>query len=156
MSGGRYELRQPEGHSLEIFVKDLFQGGARRPANTLSGGETFIVSLAMALGLSDMASRKCAVESLFLDEGFGTLDDESLDSAIGALIELSLPDGDKGGGLHRKTVGLISHVAALKERIPAQINVIPIGKGMSRLEGPGCRHIGPDERERLEEMAKDV
>jgi len=77
-----------------------------------------------------MASRKVRVDSLFLDEGFGTLDDESLETALETLSSLH-QDG--------KLIGVISHVSALKERIGTQINVIPISNGKSIIYGPGCR-----------------
>ena len=83
------------------------------------------MSLALALGLSSLASQKIAIDSLFLDEGFGTLDLESLEMALNALSLL------QSSG---KMVGLISHVEALKERIPLQIKVIPNGDGTSYIE----------------------
>jgi len=90
------------------------------------------VSLTLALGLSKMASRKVRVDSLFLDEGFRTLDEESLESALETL-----------SGLHQdgKLIGIISHVSALKERIPTQITVNPVSGGKSILTGPGCSRI---------------
>jgi len=90
------------------------------------------VSLALALGLSHMASRNVRVDSLFLDEGFGTLDEESLETALETLASLR-QDG--------KLIGVISHVAALKERIATQIQVTPLSGGRSRIAGPGCRRI---------------
>lgn len=126
----RYSLRiNPEpGSKLELFVEDHYQGAELRSVKNLSGGESFIVSLALALGLSQMVSGNMRLESLFLDEGFGTLDEDSLDIALSSLANL-----------HRsgKTIGIISHVAALKERISTQIQVIPMSGGRSRLEGPG-------------------
>ncbi len=123
----RYSLArsQEEKQLLEIEVIDAFQGNATRPVGTLSGGESFIVSLALALGLSELASQKIAIDSLFLDEGFGTLDAESLETALNALNLLQ----SRG-----KMVGVISHVEALKERIPLQIKVIPKGDGSSFVE----------------------
>lgn len=126
----RYSLRiDPEpGSRLELFVEDHYQGAELRSIKNLSGGESFIVSLALALGLSQMVAGNMRLESLFLDEGFGTLDEDSLDIALSSLANL-----------HRsgKTIGIISHVAALKERISTQIQVIPMSAGRSRLEGPG-------------------
>ena len=81
---------------------------------SLSGGESFLASLALALGLSDIAGRKVRIESLFIDEGFGTLDSDTLDVAISALETLRQDN---------KTVGVISHVDLLKERIATQIIV---------------------------------
>ena len=115
---------------LELAVIDGYQAGEVRSTKNLSGGESFIVSLALALGLSQMASRKVRVDSLFLDEGFGTLDEEALDTALATLAGLR-QDG--------KLIGLISHVATLKERIATQIRVIPQTGGRSRLAGPGCK-----------------
>ena len=95
-----------------------------RPMATLSGGESFLVSLALALGLSDLASRKVQINSLFIDEGFGTLDADTLDIAISALENLQ----SKG-----KTIGIISHVEALKERIGVQIQVSKQPGGSSKI-----------------------
>lgn len=123
----RYTLvrSQEEKQLLEIEVIDAFQGNVIRPASTLSGGESFIVSLSLALGLSELASQKIAIDSLFLDEGFGTLDEDSLETALNALNLL------QSSG---KMVGVISHVEALKERIQLQIKVIPKGDGTSFVE----------------------
>lgn len=122
----RYELQRSMDSSklLEIEICDGFQGDVVRPVSTLSGGESFIVSLSLALGLSALASQKISIDSLFLDEGFGTLDADSLELALNALNQL------QSSG---KMVGVISHVEALKERIPLQIKVIPKGDGTSLL-----------------------
>ncbi|MDR1165162.1 MAG: AAA family ATPase [Deltaproteobacteria bacterium] len=131
---GRYTLRREpkDKKETEFAVVDHYQGGAVRSARSLSGGETFIASLALALGLASLASEKVKVETLFLDEGFGTLDEEALDVALSALGELRSRD---------KTIGLISHVQAIGERISAQIRVTPIRDGRSALSGPGCRAL---------------
>ncbi|MDA3909141.1 MAG: SbcC/MukB-like Walker B domain-containing protein, partial [Sulfurimonas sp.] len=121
----RYTLARSQDKLLELEVIDAYQGNVVRPVSTLSGGESFIVSLALALGLSELASQKIAIDSLFLDEGFGTLDAESLETALNALNLL------QSGG---KMVGVISHVEALKERIPLQIKVVPNGDGTSFVE----------------------
>ncbi len=121
----RYTLIRAEESLLELEVLDGYQGNVSRPVTTLSGGESFIVSLALALGLSKLASQKISIDSLFLDEGFGTLDEDSLNTALDALNLLG------SGG---KMIGVISHVEALKERIPLQIKIIPIGDGSSRVE----------------------
>lgn len=123
----RYELQRSSEQKqlLEIEVIDSFQGNVVRPVSTLSGGESFIVSLSLALGLSELASQKIAIDSLFLDEGFGTLDEDSLETALNALNLL------QSSG---KMVGVISHVEALKERIPLQIKVVPKGDGTSFLD----------------------
>lgn len=122
----RYELQRSSDSSklLEIEIIDGFQGDVVRPVSTLSGGESFIVSLSLALGLSALASQKISIDSLFLDEGFGTLDSDSLELALNALNQL------QSSG---KMVGVISHVEALKERISLQIRVTPKGDGTSVL-----------------------
>jgi len=125
---GRYLLQRKSQEALELEVVDTWQADARRDTRTLSGGESFLVSLALALALSDLVSHKTRIESLFLDEGFGTLDAETLDSALDALDALNASG---------KTIGVISHVEAMKERIPVQIKVRKInGLGYSRLDLP--------------------
>ena len=96
-------------------------------ANTLSGGESFLVSLSLALALSDLARHRISINSLFLDEGFGTLDAETLDIALDALDSLNNSSG--------KTIGIISHIESLKERIPSRIELtIEGGLGNSKLD----------------------
>lgn len=128
----RYLLVRDTMQPLELNVVDNYQAGEIRSTKNLSGGESFIVSLALALGLSQMASRNVRVDSLFLDEGFGTLDEDALETAIETLAQLQ-QDG--------KLIGVISHVPALKERIGTQIEVIAEAGGRSRLSGPGCYRI---------------
>jgi len=128
----RYLLIRDEQQPLDLNVVDNYQAGEIRSTKNLSGGESFIVSLTLALGLSKMASRKVRVDSLFLDEGFGTLDDESLETALETLSGLQ-QDG--------KLIGIISHVSALKERISTQINITPVSGGRSSLSGPGCTKV---------------
>lgn len=125
----RYLLVRDQTEPLELNVLDSYQAGTIRSTKNLSGGESFIVSLALALGLSRMSSQNVRVDSLFLDEGFGTLDEEALDVALDTLSGLQ-EDG--------KLIGVISHVPALKERIATQIVVQPVRGGRSRLSGPGC------------------
>ncbi|WP_278536561.1 AAA family ATPase [Delftia acidovorans] len=122
---GRYLLRRkPEGE-LELDIVDSWQGDTPRDTRTLSGGEAFLVSLALALALSDLVSHKTSIDSLFLDEGFGTLDADTLEIALDALDRLN----DSG-----KMIGIISHVEALKERIAVQVRVEKGGGvGHSRL-----------------------
>lgn len=124
----RYLLLRDPLRPLELNVVDNYQAGEIRSTKNLSGGEAFLVSLALALGLSRMASRNVRVDSLFLDEGFGTLDDEALDTALETLAGLQ-QDG--------KLIGIISHVPALKERIATRIRVVPQTGGRSHLSGPG-------------------
>jgi exonuclease SbcC len=128
----RYLLVRDKVQALELCVLDNYQAGEVRSTKNLSGGESFIVSLALALGLSQMASKKVRVDSLFLDEGFGTLDEEALDTALETLVSLQ-QDG--------KLIGVISHVPALKERIATQIKISPRAGGKSEISGPGCSRI---------------
>ena len=109
---------------LGLIVEDYDQANARRPMASLSGGESFLASLALALGLSDLAGRTVRIETLFIDEGFGTLDPDTLDVALTAL------EGLREGN---KSVGIISHVEALKERITTQIVVTKVSSGHSTL-----------------------
>ena len=120
----RYQLVRNE-EALSLLVVDTWQANASRDTKTLSGGESFLVSLALALALSDLVSHKTSIDSLFLDEGFGTLDSETLESALDALDNLHSSG---------KTIGIISHISALKERIPVQIKLTKqSGLGVSRL-----------------------
>ncbi|MDL2266938.1 AAA family ATPase [Desulfovibrio sp. OttesenSCG-928-G15] len=128
----RYLLDKDDSEALEFSVIDNYQAGEKRSIKNLSGGESFIVSLALALGLARMSGSGMRVDSLFLDEGFGTLDEDSLDTALETLSGLQ-----QSG----KTIGIISHVAALKDRIPSSIRIIPQNNGKSRIEGPGCRRV---------------
>lgn len=122
---GRYLLRRKPTGELELDIVDGWQGDVARDTRTLSGGEAFLVSLALALALSDLVSSKTSIDSLFLDEGFGTLDGDTLEIALAALDALNASG---------KMIGVISHVEALKERIPAQIRVEKAaGIGYSRL-----------------------
>jgi len=122
---GRYELKRKTHDALVLSVLDTWQADTERNTKTLSGGESFLVSLALALALSDLVSHKTSIDSLFLDEGFGTLDAETLDIALDALDNLNASG---------KTIGVISHVEAMKERIPNQIKVIKkSGLGVSEL-----------------------
>lgn len=128
----RYLLIRDADQPLELNVVDNYQAGEIRTTKNLSGGESFIVSLTLALGLSKMASRKVRVDSLFLDEGFGTLDEETLETSLETLSGLQ-QDG--------KLIGIISHISALKERIRAQIKISPVSGGKSTLYGPGCSKV---------------
>lgn len=123
---GRYQLKRSESEGLELSVLDTWQADAIRDTKTLSGGESFLVSLALALGLSDLVSHKTSIDSLFLDEGFGTLDSETLDLALDALDSLNASG---------KMIGVISHIEAMKERIPVQLKVKKkSGLGVSELD----------------------
>lgn len=128
----RYILMRDERNPskpLEISVIDNYQAGDIRPVSNLSGGESFVVSMALALGLSEMSSNKTRIDSLFIDEGFASLDEEYLESALQTLSSL--------GNRESKLVGVISHVGALKERIDTQIEVRKLWGGKSTLVGPG-------------------
>jgi exonuclease SbcC len=122
---GRYKLQRRSFDNLELEIMDTFQADNCRSVKTLSGGESFLVSLALALGLSDLAGRNTTIRSLFIDEGFGTLDENSLDLALNTLENL------QGAG---KTIGIISHVKELKERIGVQVLVRKGGNGFSSVE----------------------
>ena len=133
MTAGQYELErvgaenQRSQSGLDLGVIDHYNG-TRRSVKTLSGGESFKASLALALGLSDEVQRTAGgirLDTLFLDEGFGSLDDESLEQAIRVLS--SLTEGDR-------LVGIISHVAALKDRIDRQVLVKKARSGGSTVE----------------------
>ncbi|HKL58302.1 MAG TPA: AAA family ATPase [Sphaerochaeta sp.] len=128
----RYLLIRSDEQPLELNVIDNYQAGEIRSTKNLSGGESFIISLTLALGLSKMASRKVRVDSLFLDEGFGTLDEASLETALKTLSSLQ-QDG--------KLIGVISHVSAMQEMISTQIVITPASGGKSILSGPGCNRI---------------
>ncbi len=121
----RYRIQRHKEEELQIEIEDLHQASVTRPMASLSGGESFLASLALALGLSELAGRNVRIESLFIDEGFGSLDSEVLDLAIGALE-----------GLHQnsKSVGVISHVELLKQRITTQIRVEKLTAGNSTLK----------------------
>ncbi|MGE8498196.1 MAG: AAA family ATPase [Pseudomonas sp.] len=123
---GRYQLARKGSGELELEVIDTWQADVARDTRTLSGGESFLVSLALALALSDLVSHKTSIDSLFLDEGFGTLDGETLEVALDALDNLNASG---------KMIGIISHVEALKERIPVQLKVHKgVGMGYSGLD----------------------
>ncbi|XOF34895.1 MAG: AAA family ATPase [Candidatus Electrothrix sp. YB6] len=128
----RYLLVRDQAQPLELNVIDSWQAGEIRSTKNLSGGESFVVSLALALGLSEMVGGNVRVDSLFLDEGFGALDDDALETALETLA-----------GLQRegKLIGVISHVAALKERIACQLEVIPGTGGQSVVQGAGVRRV---------------
>ena len=133
----RYLLTRDDNQPLELNVVDNYQAGEIRSTKNLSGGESFIVSMSLALGLSHMASKNVRVDSLFLDEGFGTLDEEALDTALETLSGLQ-QDG--------KLIGVISHVSTLKERISTQIQVMPQTGGRSQISGPGCIRLSNAEQ----------
>lgn len=123
----RYQLQRVPGTDLALQVMDRDMGDEIRAVESLSGGESFLVSLALALGLSSLSSRQTQIGSLFIDEGFGTLDPDSLDTAIACLDSLQASG---------RQIGVISHVPTLVERIGVQIRVLALGGGESRVEVP--------------------
>lgn len=130
LDGGRYALQRGDS-GLALQVADSWQADVLRDTRTLSGGESFLVSLALALGLSDLVSHRTRIDSFFLDEGFGSLDPDALDLALDALDSLNAEG---------KLIGVISHVEAVKERIPVQIKVRKTrGLGHSSVSLPGVR-----------------
>ncbi len=122
----RYLLkRNTVEQGLRLLIIDQFQADNEREINTLSGGESFLVSLALALGLSEMTSKLTTIDSLFIDEGFGTLDADTLEVALSALRGLQI------GG---KTIGIISHVERLKEEIYTQVEISKGADGFSTVK----------------------
>ncbi len=133
MTNDRYvmtwDVDGPDAAQLLPTIVDRRSGGEKRPVTNLSGGERFQVSLALALGLSRLNAGTLNVETLFLDEGFGTLDEKTLDVSISTLENLQR-DG-------AKTIGIISHVKELDDRISTQIQARKTGNGISVLSGAG-------------------
>jgi len=120
----RYRLMRIPGHDMELQIIDADMADEVRGTNSLSGGETFLVSLALALALSSLASREVRIDTLLIDEGFGSLDPHTLDMAIAALESLQATG---------RQVGIISHVRALSEKIGTQVRVQRLGAGRSKL-----------------------
>jgi exonuclease SbcC len=123
----RYRLERIPGSDLALQVVDGDMGDEVRSVDSLSGGESFLVSLALALALSCLSSKQTQVESLFIDEGFGTLDPDSLDLALSCLDSLQATG---------RQIGVISHVQTLVERIGVQIRVEALGGGESQVVLP--------------------
>jgi len=142
MTRGRYALRRASdvtdrrrARGLDLVVEDA-ETGQERPVQTLSGGESFLAALALALGLADAVTARAGghrLDAIFIDEGFGGLDAEALDAALGVLDGLSLEG---------RMVGVISHVADLRERIAARIEVQPAPRG-SRVRVVGAADLTP-------------
>lgn len=130
----RYALeRLPE--SLNLIVLDRDMGDERRSVHSLSGGESFLVSLALALALASLTSNRLRIESLFIDEGFGSLDPETLQTAMNALMHLEAQG---------RKVGVISHVSEMADAIPVQIRVVKGRAGASRLVVPGAAPVAEE------------
>ncbi len=123
----RYVLKRTEDkvNPFDLSVIDKFQNNEERTSKNLSGGEKFIISLSFALGLSTMASKNMRIDTMFIDEGFGTLDSEYLDLALSTLSNLQ----SEG-----KVIGVISHLTELKERIATHIEVVSGGNGRSTIQ----------------------
>jgi exonuclease SbcC len=138
MSRGRFRLRhdttvqhRSQAAGLGLVVEDAWTGVTDRPVGALSGGESFLASLALALGLSDVVLRRSGglrLDALFVDEGFGSLDEETLDDAVRALEQLRE---------HGRIVGVISHVPELRRRIAARIEVRRGPEGSVAIVHPG-------------------
>ena len=134
MSEGRYRLAVSEEYGagnayrgLDLEIADAYTGKCR-PSATLSGGETFVASISLALGLADSIQARAGgirIDSMFIDEGFGSLDEKALENAVGILDEI------RGN----RMVGIISHVGELQSRIPQKIEVIKTGTGSSIRQG---------------------
>jgi exonuclease SbcC len=124
LSDGRYLLEKSEKvGDLELFVVDRFYANSKREVATLSGGEKFLVSLALSFGLSNMVKNSIKIENMFLDEGFGSLDERSLNKALDMILRVG---GDK-------KIGIISHIEKLKEEIESKI-IVKNQKGRSTLQ----------------------
>lgn len=123
----RYILKPTSdaNNPFELSVIDRYHDSEERTVQNLSGGEKFIVSLSLALGLANMTSKNMPIDTMFIDEGFGTLDSDYLDVALNALSNLQ----SEG-----KIIGIISHLSEIKERIATHIEVIPIGNGHSKIQ----------------------
>ncbi|MBN4050425.1 chromosome segregation protein SMC, partial [Desulfobulbus sp. AH-315-M07] len=124
-----YSLEAVAHQDLEVQVVDHDMGDERRAISSLSGGETFLVSLALALGLAESSGGVTQVESLFIDEGFGTLDGDTLGVAINALEALQASG---------RTIGIISHVEGISDVLGGQVKVSPVGGGRSKVEVMGA------------------
>ncbi|MCO4780761.1 MAG: hypothetical protein KC646_00450 [Candidatus Cloacimonetes bacterium] len=120
----RYQIQRSSDKELELEIVDLYQANSVRPTKSLSGGESFLLSLSLALSLSELSSQKNPIRSLFIDEGFGSLDSDTLDVALSALENLRHQN---------RMIGIISHVDALKQRIHAKVEVNRQSNGNSSI-----------------------
>ncbi|MCA9684760.1 MAG: nuclease SbcCD subunit C [Myxococcales bacterium] len=124
----RYSLARVPNHDLELQLIDHDLGDEVRSIRGLSGGETFLVSLALALALASLSAEDCRIDSLFIDEGFGSLDAQSLDVAVSTLDALQAEG---------RQIGVISHVPGLAERVGVEIQVQPQSSGRSAVRVVG-------------------
>jgi len=123
---GRYRITTiPSTHGNEYYICDKYMGGEMRKVTTLSGGEIFLISLAMALSLAELTRGKTEIDSFFIDEGFGTLDDDAIEEVIETLLSLR----NRG-----KQIGLISHIQKLTNRVPVNIHLQKGHLGESHIE----------------------
>ena len=122
----RYALKRTgdANNPFELSVIDSFQNNDERTAQNLCGGENFMVSLSLALGLANMAGKNMQIDSMFIDEGFATLDPDTLDVALNTLSNLQTEG---------KMIGVISHISELKERIATHVQVVQTGNGYSKI-----------------------
>ena len=121
----RYQLQRVPGAELDLQVIDQDMGDDVRSVESLSGGETFLVSLALALGLGSITSLQTHIKTLFIDEGFGTLDPDTLEIALSCLDSLQASG---------RQIGLISHVQGLVERVGTRVQITAQGNGHSKVE----------------------
>ena len=121
----RYQLQRVNNADMELEVIDRDLGDDLRAVSGLSGGETFLFSLALALGLSDLSSKTTQIESLFIDEGFGTLDPQSLEVVLSVLDQLQAQG---------RTIVVVSHVPEIAERIGFEVQIRPAGSGKSQVQ----------------------
>lgn len=121
----RYSLQRVPGAELDLQMIDKNMGDEVRSIDSLSGGETFLVSLALALGLGSLTSLQTTIRSLFIDEGFGTLDPDTLEIALSCLDSLQASG---------RQIGIISHVQGLVERVGTRIQITSIGDGHSNVK----------------------
>ena len=121
----RYLLQRVPGAELDLQMIDQDMGDEVRSIDSLSGGETFLVSLALALGLGSITSLQTKINTLFIDEGFGTLDPDTLEVALSCLDSLQASG---------RQIGIISHVQGLVERVGTRIQITALGNGQSKIE----------------------
>jgi len=125
LTGGRYEFAYDAENANQIFIKDYLNAGLIREISTISGGESFMASLSLALALSQISAGNKSIDFMFLDEGFGVLDSEALEDVLDMINNL------KGIG---KKIGVISHIREVWERIPTRIEITKQPDGSSTIK----------------------